>query len=168
MLKDWLLGYSVINHIIGIVQRLWREAFSVVRLTAKFSATSFFVMFGSNSMAAAFFTSASDMAGFRPPFRPRARAACNPAIVLSQIRSCSNSAKAPKIWNTKRPPELVVLMDSVSDLKPISRSWSSWTISTRSFSERASRCAVSRPPECRPFGGYADTATAQVVPGACR
>ena len=110
-----------------------------MRLTAKCSATSFFVMFGSNSMAAAFFTSASDMAGFRPPFRPRARAACNPAIVLSRIRSCSNSARAPRIWNTKRPPELVVSMDSVNDLKPISRSWSSWTISTRSFSERASR-----------------------------
>ena len=122
-----------------IYAHLKRDALSVVRLTAKCLATSFLVISELDNMAAAFWMSASDIAGFRPPFLPRALAACNPAIVRSLIRSCSNSARAPKMWNTKRPPELVVSMDSVSDLKPISRSWSSWTISTRSFSERASR-----------------------------
>ena len=33
----------------------------------------------------------------RPPVRPRARAAASPALVRSQIRSRSNSAKAAKM-----------------------------------------------------------------------
>src|SRR5690554_1655459 len=60
------------------------EALSVVRLTPKCCATSVLVIFGSNNIAAAFCMSVFDSAGFRPPLRPLARAASNPAIVRSR------------------------------------------------------------------------------------
>jgi hypothetical protein len=44
----------------------------------------------------------------RPPIRPRARAAARPAMVRSAISSLSNSAKAAKIPNAKRPLAVVV------------------------------------------------------------
>ena len=44
----------------------------------------------------------------RPPRRPRARAAANPAIVRSRMRSRSNSASAPMRWNTSLPPLVLV------------------------------------------------------------
>jgi hypothetical protein len=49
----------------------------------------------------------------RPPSRPRARAAFKPACVRSRISWRSNSAIAPKMWNTSRPEEAVVSMPSV-------------------------------------------------------
>ena len=41
--------------------------------------------------------SSADSLEGRPPLRPRARAACNPAKVRSRISERSNSASAPKI-----------------------------------------------------------------------
>ena len=58
----------------------------------------------------------------RPPSRPRARAAFKPACVRSRISWRSNSAIAPKMWNTSRPDELVVSMPSVRLRKPSCRS----------------------------------------------
>jgi hypothetical protein len=42
--------------------------------------------------------------GFLPPFLPRALAASRHAMVLSRIRSHSNSPTAPKTWKTSFPP----------------------------------------------------------------
>src|SRR6266545_8004713 len=44
----------------------------------------------------------------RPPLRPRARAAANPALVRSWIRSRSNSASEAKIWKISLRPGVVV------------------------------------------------------------
>ena len=44
----------------------------------------------------------------RPPRRPRARAAARPAAVRSWMRSRSNSAMAPMMWNSSLPPGVVV------------------------------------------------------------
>jgi len=43
------------------------------------------------------------MIGFCPPVLPRARAASRPSRVRSDIRACSNSAIAPRIWKNIRP-----------------------------------------------------------------
>jgi hypothetical protein len=51
----------------------------------------------------------------RPPILPLAR----PASVLSLIISCSNSARAPKIWKMSLPPLVVVSMLSVMLLNPM-------------------------------------------------
>ena len=51
--------------------------------------------------AAASFSALNDNG--RPPSRPRARAAANPARVRSRMTSRSNSASAPKMWNCRRP-----------------------------------------------------------------
>ncbi len=53
-------------------------------------------------------TWAFDSAKVRPPLRPRARAAVSPARVRSRISSRSNSARAAKMPNTRRPPAVVV------------------------------------------------------------
>ncbi len=57
----------------------------------------------------------------RPPSRPLARAAIRPANVLSRIIDRSNSASAPKMWNTSFPPEVVVSIASVKERNPILR-----------------------------------------------
>jgi hypothetical protein len=54
-----------------------------------------------------------------PPNLPLARAAFSPALVRSRITSRSNSASAPKIWNTSLPPDVVVSMFSCKLLKPM-------------------------------------------------
>src|SRR5215217_3758146 len=77
--------------------------------------------------------------GFLPPFLPPARAASSPAIVLSRIRSLSNSATAPKTWNTSLPPGVVVSMISRNDTTSTLRSLSPFTKSISSLSERPKR-----------------------------
>ena len=57
-------------------------------------------------------------AGGRPPQRPRARAAANPAWVRSRIRLRSNSANAPNRWKISRPPGEGVSIDSCRLRKP--------------------------------------------------
>ena len=47
--------------------------------------------------------------------------------------------QAPKIWNTSRPPEVVVSIASFSDRKPMPRADRSSTVSISCFSERARR-----------------------------
>lgn len=71
----------------------------------------------------------------RPPRRPRFSAACNPAFVPSRMRSRSNCASAPNMWNTKRPPEVVVSMFSVIDRNPTPLD----SISVRCFIDRPRR-----------------------------
>jgi hypothetical protein len=56
-----------------------------------------------------------------PLERPRDRAAAKPAMVLSLIRSLSNSESAPKRWNVSSPPGVLVSMLSVRDRKVTSR-----------------------------------------------
>ena len=43
-----------------------------------------------------------------PPSRPLALAAASPALVLSRMRSASNSASAAKMPKTNRPLDVVV------------------------------------------------------------
>lgn len=64
--------------------------FNVGLLTQKCSATSVFVTVGSSNIACALRTSALLIFAFRPPFRPRARAAARPTLVRSEIRRRSN------------------------------------------------------------------------------
>jgi len=61
----------------------FREAFKVVLVTPKCIAVSVFVILGSDNIATALRISELDKAGFRPPFRPLALAACSPTIVRS-------------------------------------------------------------------------------------
>ena len=61
----------------------------------------------------------------RPPLRPRARADLRPATVLSRIKLRSNSARAAKTWNTRRPAGERVSIFSVRDSKLILRCSSS-------------------------------------------
>ena len=68
----------------------------------------------------------------RPPLRPRARADLRPATVLSRIKLRSNSARAAKTWNTRRPVGERVSIFSVSDSKLILRCSSSAISLTRS------------------------------------
>ena len=58
--------------------------------------------------AAASRTFARVIFGLRPPLRPRARAAANPARVRSDINSRSNSASAAKMPKTSLPAAVVV------------------------------------------------------------
>jgi hypothetical protein len=58
------------------------------------------------------------MTGRLPPGIPRSRAAFNPALVRSRIRSRSNWASEPKILNTSIPPDVVVSIYSVTERKP--------------------------------------------------
>ena len=44
-------------------------------------------------------------------------------LVMPGAECRSNSARAPKMWNCNRPAEVVVSICSVSERKPISRSW---------------------------------------------
>lgn len=68
------------------------DAFNVVRLIWKCSATSALVIIGSESIAAAFFTSEAVITGFRPPLRPRARAAnANRTLHMLTNRLCQSS-----------------------------------------------------------------------------
>jgi hypothetical protein len=78
----------------------------------------------------------------RPPFRPRARAALSPACVRSRMISRSNSASAPKIWNISFPPDVVVSIASVIDLKPIPRLLRPVIVSMRCLRERPSRSSL--------------------------
>jgi len=75
----------------------------------------------------------------RPPTRPRARAAANPARVRSRINCRSNSANAPNRWNTNRPPAVVVSIASVTDRNPTPRSRSAVTVSIRCGRDRPNR-----------------------------
>jgi hypothetical protein len=59
----------------------------------------------------------------RPPLRPRARAAFKPACVRSRIRLRSNSASAPKTWNTSCPVGDRVSICSVSEANPTPRAF---------------------------------------------
>src|SRR5437588_8619755 len=55
----------------------------------------------------------------RPPTRPLALAAANPAFVRSRMRSRSNSASAPIRWNISLPPGVVVSICSVKLMNSI-------------------------------------------------
>ncbi len=77
--------------------------------------------------------------GGRPPCRPRARAAANPAWARSWMSSRSNSARAPNTWKIKRPPADVVSMFSVSERNPTPCFPSSFMESIRCLSDRPSR-----------------------------
>ena len=55
----------------------------------------------------------------QPPLRPRARADLRPATVLSRIKLRSNSARAAKTWNTRRPAGERVSIFSVREVKTI-------------------------------------------------
>ena len=118
------------------------DLFKVTLVTPKCSETSDFVTEESCNIAAAFLMSDALSFGLRPPLRPRARAAANPALVRSRIRLCSNSASAPKMWKMSFPPVLVVSMLSVSERNPTDRSSSLWIISTRFFNERPRRSSL--------------------------
>jgi hypothetical protein len=83
----------------------------------------------------------------RPPWRPRARAAANPALVRSRMRSRSNSAKAAKTWKTSLPPGVVVSIASCRLRNPMSRSARQVTVSTRCRRDRLGRSS-STPPGC--------------------
>jgi len=61
----------------------------------------------------------------RPPLRPRALAAFSPASVRSRIRLRSNSASAPKTWNTSCPEGERVSICSFSEANPTPRVLSS-------------------------------------------
>jgi hypothetical protein len=74
----------------------------------------------------------------RPPLRPLALAAVRPACVRSRMMSRSNSAKAPKIWKISFPPEVVVSIASVIDLKPIFRLLRPVIVSMRCLRDRPS------------------------------
>jgi len=65
-------------------------------------------------MALAFLALSSDMAKGRPPRRPLALAASNPARVRSCSRARSYSAKAANTWNTRAPFAVVVSMSGSS------------------------------------------------------
>lgn len=54
---------------------------------------------------------------WRPPLRPRARAACSPACTRSRIRSRSNSAREAKRWKMRLPAAEVVSRRSCSETK---------------------------------------------------
>jgi hypothetical protein len=54
----------------------------------------------------------------RPLIRPLACATASPAFVRSEIRARSNSAKAPMIWQIRRPAGILVSIASVRLLKP--------------------------------------------------
>ena len=82
---------------------------------------------------------ASARAFGRPPTRPQARAEVNRALVGSRIRSRSHSAGAPKTWKIGFPPGVVVSICAMSDSKPIPRSASSATVSTRCLWKRPER-----------------------------
>jgi hypothetical protein len=72
-----------------------------------------------------------------PPVRPLARATASPALVRSEIRARSNSAKASMIWLIRRPAGVVVSVASVRPLKPTPRAWRSSNRASRCESERA-------------------------------
>ncbi len=74
-----------------------------------------------------------------PPVLPLALAAANPALVRSRMMLRSNSAKAPKTWKIKFPPEVEVSMDSWILRKPTFLSFSSSTNSSRFRSDRPRR-----------------------------
>jgi hypothetical protein len=75
----------------------------------------------------------------RPPSGPRGRAGANTACVRSRMGSRSNPTSAPKTWKMSVPPELVVPIRLVRNLKPTPRSASAATTSIRRRSERPSR-----------------------------
>jgi hypothetical protein len=75
----------------------------------------------------------------RPPFLPRARAASRPDFVRSRIRFRSNSASAPKMWNTSLPPGVVVLIDSWRLQNSIPARSISFISSIRCLSDRPRR-----------------------------
>ena len=77
---------------------------------------------------------ALERANFLPPLRPLVLAAARPAMVRSRISSASNSARAAKMPNTKRPLAVVVFILApcpVSTLKPTLRLAKSCTVFTR-------------------------------------
>jgi hypothetical protein len=69
--------------------------------------------------------------GLRPSLTPRRFAALRPARVRSTIRARSNSASAPIMCSTKRPPAFVVSIGSERDWKPTPRSPNSATAWTK-------------------------------------
>ena len=78
----------------------------------------------SEAMFLSICTCLAESAFGRPPALPLLLAAVSPARVRSRIISRSNSARAPKIWKTSFPPDVVVSMSSCRDLKltPLSSS----------------------------------------------
>ena len=76
----------------------------------------------------------------------RAPAVATPCLSRHQAGLCpfsdelrSNSARAPKMWNTSSPPQVVVSMFSVRLRNPTLRSDSAFTVSMRWLSERPRR-----------------------------
>jgi hypothetical protein len=116
-----------------------RARYRVVRDTPSSPATSVTDCFGSSRSRRAF--AIFLLSSFRglPPVRPRARAEANPAMVRSRINSRSNSANAPKMWKTRRPPADVVSRFSVRLLNPIPWASRSVTVSIRCLRLRPSR-----------------------------
>jgi hypothetical protein len=60
-------------------------------------------------------------------------------MVRSRIRSRSNSANDPKMWNTNRPPGVVVSIASCNDRNPTPRSANPRTVSIRCGNDRPNR-----------------------------
>jgi len=58
---------------------------------------------------------------------------------LGRVQITENSASEAKIWNTSRPPGVVVSIASCNDRNPTPRSSSLRTVSTRCGSDRPSR-----------------------------
>ncbi len=98
-----------------------------------------FCISGSRSRAFISRTCFASSFGFRPPSRPRERAAANPARVRSRIKLRSNSASAAKRWNTSFPVALPVSIFSVTDSKKTPRLSKSVMIFTRSGKLRPRR-----------------------------
>ncbi len=73
----------------------------------------------------------------RPPVRPRARAAANPALVRSQIRCRSNSANPAAIVKNNRPDAVDVSKPSITLLK--------FAPAACISSMQSSKCRVDRP-----------------------
>src|ERR1700757_2131446 len=59
--------------------------------------------------------------GWRPPVRPRARAAARPSRVPSTISSRWNSSIAPRTWKTRRPCGVVVSICCFRTTRPTPR-----------------------------------------------
>ena len=122
--------------------------------------------------AIARFTFAGVIVCRRPPRRPRARAAINPARVLSDISARSYSARAAKILNTSFPSGMVVSMLApcpFSTLRDTSLAWKSsitFTKSDRFLPSRSSFQTSSVSPFLRAFKHESSPGLSSVLPDA--
>src|SRR5450759_2440218 len=109
-------------------------------VTAQEAAISAMVNWRASYMRWAFPISSGVILGFRPPLRPRARAAASPAGVRSRMRAASYSAIRANIPNTTAPCAVVVSTSPLlSDRTPTPRACRVVTMSMRSRRLRPSR-----------------------------